>query len=113
MSNNAAQTGKGLCHGKGLVIKQDWCWSIHIQGHDLRFSLANLQSYLSTKLAEMACLLLHVLMCVRQQCKVVVELKVLQCIKECPSDPFWLVSVVCCITLSITRLKRTADMTHP
>ena len=55
------------------------------------FFLANLQSYLLTKLAEMACLLLHVLMLVRHQCKVISEVKVLQRIKECPSDPSLLV----------------------
>ena len=43
-----------------------------------------------------ACLLLHVLMRVRQKRKVVSEVKVLQCIKECPSDPSWL--VVCCVS---------------
>ena len=52
LSDNAAQIGKGLCAGNGLAIKQDWCWSIHVQGHDLCFSLADLQSYLFTKLAE-------------------------------------------------------------
>ena len=40
LSDNAAQIGKGLCAGKGLVIKQDWCWSTHVQGPDLHFSLA-------------------------------------------------------------------------
>ena len=98
LSDNVALIGKGLCAGKGLVIKQDWCLSIHVQGHDLRFSLADLQSYLLAILAETACLLLHVLICVRQQCKVVDEVKVLQGIKECPS------SVVRRITQSITRL---------
>ena len=107
LSDNVALIGKGLCAGKGLVIKQDWCLSIHVQGHDLRFSLADLQSYLLAILAETACLLLHVLICVRQQCKVVDEVKVLQGIKECPS------SVVRRITQSITRLKRAADMTIP
>ena len=56
----AAQIGKGLCAGKGLVIKQDCCWSIHVQGHDLRFSDADLQPYLLSKFAETACLLLPV-----------------------------------------------------
>ena len=47
--------------------------SVHVQGHDLRFSLADLRSYLMTKLADTACLLLHVLARVRQQRKVVGE----------------------------------------
>ena len=92
----AAQIGKGLCAGKGLVIKQDCCWSIHVQSHDLRFPLADLQSYLLTKLAETACLLLHVLMLVRQQHKVVGGVKVLQHIKECPPDPSW--PIFCCVS---------------
>ena len=71
----------------GLVIKRDWRWSIHVQGHDLRFSLADLQSRMFTKLAVTVCLLLRVLMLVRRQRKVVGEVKVLQRIKECPSDP--------------------------
>ena len=96
LSDNVAQIGKGVCAGKGLVIKQDWCWSIHVQGHDLHFSLADLQSYPLTKLAEAACLLLHVLFCVRQQCKVISEVQVLQRIKECPSDPSW--PVFCCVS---------------
>ena len=33
-------------------------------------------------------------MCGRQLCNVVREVKVLRCIKECPSDPSWL--VFCC-----------------
>lgn len=41
----------------------------------------DLQSYMLTKLAETAYLLLHVLMRVRQQRKFVDEVKVLQCIK--------------------------------
>ena len=58
----------------------------------------------------MACLLLHVLMCVRQQCKVVVELKVLQCIKECPSDPSWLVS--CCASYHPVYHQVKEDCRH-
>ena len=42
----------------------------------------------------MACLLLHVLMRVKQQRKVVGDVKVLQRVKECPSDPSRL--VFCC-----------------
>ena len=80
LSGNAAKISKGLCAGKGLVIKQDWCWSSHVQGHDLHFSLADLQSYLMTKLAETVCLLLHVLMRVRQQHKVIGKVEVLLCI---------------------------------
>ena len=76
LSDNVAQIGKGVCAGKGLVIKQDWCWRIYVQGHDLRFFLADLHSCLLTKLAGTACLL-HVLMCVTQQRKVVSEVKVL------------------------------------
>ena len=102
--------GKGLCAGKGLVIKQDWCWSIHVQGHDLDFSLADLQSYLLTKLAEMACLLFHVFMCVRQQHKVVNEVKVLHCVKECPSDPSWLVS--CCASYHPVYHQVKEDCRH-
>ena len=96
LSDNTAQIGKGLCAGKGLAIKQDWCWSIHVQGHDLHFSFADLQSYLLIKLHETVCLLLYVLMRVRQQHRVVGEVKVLQHIKEFPSDPSWL--VVCCVS---------------
>ena len=59
VSDNTAQIEKGLCAEKGLVFKQDWRWSIHIQGHDLRFSLADLQSSLLTNLAETAYFLLH------------------------------------------------------
>ena len=81
LCNNAAQIGKGLCSGKLLVIKQDWRWSIRVQGHDLRFSHADLQSYLLTRLAETACLFLHMLMRVRQQCEVVGEVKALQRIR--------------------------------
>ena len=58
------------------------------------FSLADLQSYLLTKLAERVCLLSHVLMRVRQQREVIGEVKVLQRIKKYPSDPSWL--VFCC-----------------
>ena len=87
LSDNAAQIGEGLCAGKGLVIKQDWCWSTHVQGHDLCFCLVDLQSYLLTTLAETVCLLLHLLMYVRQQHKVIGKVKVLQRINECPSHP--------------------------
>ena len=45
------------------------------------FLLADLQSYLWTKLAEMACLLLRVFMCVRQQRKVLGEVMVPQSIR--------------------------------
>ena len=83
LSDNAAQIGKGLCAGKGLVTKQDWCWSIHVQDHDFHFSHADLQSYLLTKLAETAYFLLHMLMNVRQQHKVIGEAMVFQHIKEC------------------------------
>ena len=89
LSDNAAQISKGLSAEKGLVIKHDWRWSIHVQGHDLRFSHADMQSYLLTKLVETACLLLHVLMRVRQQRKVIGEVKVPQRIKKCPSDSSW------------------------
>ena len=65
LSDNVAQIGKGVCAGKGLVIKQDWCWRIYVQGHDLRFFLADLQSNELTKLAETVRLLSHVLMRVR------------------------------------------------
>ena len=105
-----AEIGKGLCAGKGLVIKQDWCWNIHDKGHDLRFSPADLQSYLLTKLAEMACLLLHVLMRVKQQRKVVGDVKVLQRVKECPSDPSRL--VFCCASYYPIYHQAKKDCRH-
>ena len=83
---------------------------IHVQGHDLRFSLADLQSYLLTKLAETACLLLHVLMYVRQQCKVVSKVKVLHYIKECPSDLSWL--VFCCASHHSVYYQVKKDCRH-
>ena len=95
--------------GRGLVIKQDWCWSITVQGHDLRFPLADLQ-YMLTKLVETECLLLHVLMRVRQQRKVVSEVKVLQRIKECPSDPSWL--VFCCASNHPVYCQVKKDCRH-
>ena len=91
LSDNATHIGKGLCAGKGRVIEQDWCWNIYIQGLEFRVSLAKSQSYLLTKLAETAFLLLHVLIHVKQQRKVVGEVKAPKHVNECPSDPFWLI----------------------
>ena len=105
LSDNAAKIGKGLCAVKGLVIKQDWCWSIHFHGHDLRFSLADLQSYPVTKLAQMPCLLLHVLMHVRKQARLLAESRSSSISKSIHLIPLSWSPVVRCITQSITRLK--------
>ena len=71
-----------------------------------------MQSYLLTKLVETACLLLHVLMCVRQQGKVIGEVKASNVLKSVHLMPLGCSSVVRRITQSSTGLKRTADMTY-
>ena len=56
------------------------------------------------------CLLLHVLVCVKRQCKVVGKVKILRCIKECPSDPSWL--VFCCASHHPVYCQVKKDCRH-
>ena len=113
LSDNAAQVGKGLCAGKGMVIKQDWCWSIHVQCQDLRFSscwfaVLPVDQTCWDGVSSLACVYV---------CETAAQgpwrshgPPKYQSVRQIPLC--WS-SVVHRITQCTTRLKTSADMTHP
>ena len=75
MSDNASKVGELLGCSKVFSVHFDWCGMLYIQ-HHFCLLLPNLQAYLLCKSAKTGRLLLHVLVGVRDQCKIVSEVQI-------------------------------------